>query len=487
MRHADPDLGLLRHLPPVDRLMRAQVWDGAPVSEAARAAVCRDVIAKTRDAVRSGDLRAADAVSRAVTTTLAASVARLARGPLQPVLNGLGVLVHTNAGRAPLSDAAVAAVAATSRSYCNLELDLATGARGSRQSLLRDPLRWLFGAEDALVVNNGAGAVMLALHALCGGRPALVSRGELVEIGGSFRVPDVMRAAGAPLVEVGTTNRTWTRDYAQALDRLDAAGTPAGAMLQIHRSNFRIQGFVHTPSVPELAELAHARGVPLVVDLGSGVVDDLTPWGLAAEPTVADTLAAGADLVLFSGDKLLGGPQAGLILGRRPLVEQLGRSPMARALRVDSMVLAALGETLGSHLRGAATQELPLWRAIDLPVAELEAAGQTLARELGAAVGPAWTLTVVASEAAVGGGAQPGETLPSRALAISVAGHSAARLATCLRAATPPLLARPRADTVQVDLRSLLAGTVSVSAAAAALTSCLVDAQAQLGVPAPPT
>ncbi len=472
------DRSLLRHLPAIDHLKQRACWQPVATSDATRTAMCRDVIAQARAAVDSGQITDAASLLAHVDTALARAVAQL-RGPiLRRVLNGLGVLVHTNAGRAPLSDAALARVVETTGAYCNLELSLETGLRGSRQDLLRDPMRWLFDAEDALVVNNGAAAIMLVLHALSAGRPTFVSRGELVEIGGSFRVPDVMSAAGAILVEVGTTNRTWPRDYGTALDAhvaaqthaaqthaaqphaalAQAASTPAAVVLQVHRSNFRVEGFVHTPTVAELAALAHERGVPLVVDLGSGVVDDLTRWGLQPEPTVRETLAAGADVVTFSGDKLLGGPQAGLIVGKRRWLRQIGANAMARAVRVDGMVLAALEATLRSHLRGRATAELPLWQAMDLDQAALLQLGEGLADRVRLTVGADWDVALAPSEATVGGGAQPGAVLPSWALTLRQPGRSAAALATALRLGEPAVLARPRDLDVWLDLRSLFAG-----------------------------
>lgn len=455
------DRSLFRHLPAVDELKQRACWlivaDEA-LPDATRTALCRDVIAGLRQAIERGELTSPVAIQRAAQRRLEAAIEQL-RGPiLRPLLNGLGVLIHTNAGRAPLSAAALERVTATTGAYCNLELSLATGARGSRQDLLRGPLRWLFGAEDALVVNNGAAAIMLVLHALAAGRSALVSRGELVEIGGSFRVPDVMTAAGVRLVEVGTTNRTWPRDYAAAVAQQLGSAAPVAAMLQVHRSNFRLDGFVHTPTVAELAELAHDQGVPLIVDLGSGVVEDLAQWGLEPEPTVRQTLAAGADVVTFSGDKLLGGPQAGIIVGGGRWITQIGASAMARAVRVDGMVLAALEETLRSHLRGRATTELPLWRAMAVSQAELRALGERLVAAIGALSGAAWQATLAKSVATVGGGAQPGSTLPSWSLVLSSPDRSAAALARALRHASPAVLARPRADAVWLDLRSLLAG-----------------------------
>ena len=284
---------------------------------------------------------------------------------LRPVINATGVIVHTNLGRAPLSEAALAAVQAVAAGYSNLEYELAAGARGSRHDHARRLLCELTGAEDALVVNNNAAAVYLVLAALCQGREVLISRGQLVEIGGGFRIPDVLRQGGARLVEVGTTNRTHLHDFVQALTAETAA------IMRVHSSNFRQLGFVTMPSLAELAALARDRGVLLIDDLGSGTLLDTTPYGLAYEPTVQESVQSGAGVVTFSGDKLLGGPQAGIILGKQAVVAQLRRHPMARALRVDKMTLAALEATLRAYRRGAAATEIPVWRMIAAAGADL--------------------------------------------------------------------------------------------------------------------
>lgn len=456
---------LLRALPAVEAVRRSPCWSGLPGALATTLA--REAIGAVRDAIRAGAIVDVAAVPAA----LAAATARVdadLRGPLlRPLFNGSGVLLMTNAGRAPLAAAALEAIVETARGYATLELDPDDGHRGSRQELVRPLLRWLCRCEDALVVNNGAAALLLALHALAGGRPVLVSRGELIEIGGSFRVPEIVAASGAELVEVGTTNRTHCHDYAAAAAQLAAAGRPVAALLQVHRSNFHQEGFVATPSLAELAAVARAHGAPLVCDVGAGAVEPVAPWGLRAEPTLAETIAAGADLVTASGDKLIGGPQAGLILGRQELVQRCARAPLARALRPCRLTLAGLEPTLRAHLRGEATTALPLWRTIARPLAELQALGDQLAAATLACSEGGWSATIAASEAAVGGGSQPGVTLPSCALVLRRRGQSGEQLRRWLLGLPTPWWARARGDAVWLDLRSLTCGPTDAELARA--------------------
>jgi L-seryl-tRNA(Ser) seleniumtransferase len=394
------------------------------------------------------------------------------QGPLlRRVLNGTGVLLHTNAGRAPLPQVALAALLQTAKGYCNLEFSLQTGRRGSRQDHVRPLLQWLTGAEDALVVNNGAAAVLLALHALARGREVVVSRGELVEIGGGFRIPEVMTAAGCTLREVGTTNRTHLRDVRAVLSqgpavaRQETGKNGVAAILQVHRSNFAIVGFTATPDLSELAALAHTHDLPLIVDLGSGALAPLPevlvgPEGLPhrREPTVQEVLAAGADLVTFSGDKLIGGPQAGLIVGKSKWIQQLASNPMARALRVDNLTLAALEAVLRVHLRGRAEQELPAVRAAALPEPEIEALAVQLLQTLEDRLGEGWVLAIEPADARLGGGVDPLLRAPSRALAVTRTGLAAPKLAKRLRQVDLPVLGRVRGERLLLDVRTLLAG-----------------------------
>ncbi len=449
---------LMRRLPAIDALKKRHSEAATGLPDGLWSQLCREVVQQARTAIVEGEVSDPQGLDGLLQAAIRERLAIL-RGPiLRPLINGTGVLIHTNAGRAPLSAAALAAVAATSGGYCNLEISLATGQRGSRQSLLRPLLRWSCQAEDGLVVNNGAAAVMLALHALALHRPVIVSRGELVEIGGSFRVPDVMRAAGASLHEVGTTNRTHLADYRRAIEDLAEAGTPAAALLQVHRSNFEIRGFTAQPSLAELAELAHEYDMPLIVDLGSGALQSLAPLGLADEPTVAEVLSAGADIATFSGDKLVGGPQAGLIVGQQRWIRRLAGCAMARAVRVDAMVLAALEVVLRSHLLERASAELPIWQSMAHDDDHLLGTARTLAQSLRTGLSDRWQIDAVPGEAKMGGGSQPLATVPSRCLAIGHGAISAEGLERRLRAGQPPVIGRTRGDVLLLDLRSMLAG-----------------------------
>jgi L-seryl-tRNA(Ser) seleniumtransferase len=325
--------------------------------------------------------------------------------------------------------------------YSNLEYDLAAGERGSRTAHLAGLLCRLTGAEAALAVNNNAAAIYLALSALASGREVIISRSQAVEIGGGFRIPDVLRQSGATLVEVGTTNRTYARDYA------DAIGPQTALLMRIHTSNFKLVGFTHETPLCDMAEVAHAHGVAVLDDLGSGTLLPTAPYGLAPEPTVQESLAAGADLVTFSGDKLLGGPQAGLIVGRATLIAKLRSHPLARALRIDKTTLAGLEATLLAYLNGRATSDIPVWRMIAATPELL----RTRAERIAAAIGGG--ATVLACASAVGGGSLPGETLPSFAVAIGGAPDDLARR---LRQGTPPVIGRIADDRLLLDVRTVL-------------------------------
>jgi L-seryl-tRNA(Ser) seleniumtransferase len=353
------------------------------------------------------------------------------------VLNATGVVLHTNLGRAPLAEAALARVQAVAEGYSNLELDLATGGRGSRQDHVAALICELTGAEAALCVNNGAAALVLALAALAGGREIVVSRGQLVEIGGSFRMPDVMRLSGARMVEVGTTNRTRVADYEEAI------GDRTAALLRVHTSNYRITGFTESANLSELAELARRCGVPLIDDLGSGALEPI-----ADEPTVEESLRV-ADLVLFSGDKLLGGPQAGIVLGRPDLVRKLARHPLARALRIDKMTMAALETTLRERLLG---RPGPVQAMLGADPEELRRrAGFWMVKLADRGV----AARLVEAESAVGGGSLPERGLRTWLLAVE---GPASRLAAALRRGDPPVIARIEADQCCIDPRTVLRG-----------------------------
>jgi L-seryl-tRNA(Ser) seleniumtransferase len=385
-----------------------------------------------------------------------------ARAGLRPVLNATGVVLHTNLGRAPLPSAAIAAMAAVAGGYSNLELDLSTGTRGSRSDHCRELLVEVTGGEDALVVNNAAGALLLALGAHAAGRDVLISRGELIEIGGSFRIPDILTRSGARLREIGTTNRTHLEDYRRSLDG------GVAAILTVHRSNFEQRGFVASTEPAAIAGLAREAGVAYLFDVGSGLIADLAPWGLTGEPRVADALGAGADLVLFSGDKLLGGPQAGCLIGRRALVARCREHPIARALRADKVTLAALEATLALYRDPAtAVAEIPVLRMLTLPAAELE----RRAGEVAAACPPALHPEIIAGESAVGGGSFPGATLPTRLVALDPGELGADGLALRLRVGEPALVARVSGGRVLLDPRTLPEG--SAPAVGAALVAAL--------------
>ncbi len=431
---------LLRALPSIEQLLRRPSLESrlSGVPRARAVAALRLAVQRVRGRLLRGEARPfedAD-VDEALRT--------LATPNLRPVLNATGVVLHTNLGRAPLAPEALARVAEVARGYSNLEYDLEEGERGSRYAPVIELLTRLTGAEDALVVNNCAGAALLVLAALGAGREAVVSRGELVEIGGGFRVPDVMRQSGARLVEVGTTNRTRRADYETAI-------TPeTGVLMKVHRSNFALVGFTEEVEVKELAELGRARGVPVIVDLGSGALVPLTGEGLTGEPTVPATVAAGADVVAFSGDKLLGGPQAGIIVGRTALLSRIKSHPLNRALRIDKMTVAALEATLELY-RDGRPEAVPTYRFLTSPPEALRARAERL-HALLAREGVQARVAPLSGQ--VGGGAMPLARLPSFACVLTV-GEPAAFLER-LRGAEVPVIGRLSDGEVLLDVRCLL-------------------------------
>ncbi len=443
---------LLRTLPAIDRLLAtslltelAQSRPQVLIREAAQR-----VVDNLRQQILDDQAPLPELGIQAVAEQVAARVEEMAKPSLRRVINVTGTLLHTNLGRAPLCSDALQAIADVSRGYSNLEYDLVKGERGKRFTHIEELICRLTGGEAATVVNNNAGAVMLSLAALAGGRNAIVSRGELIEIGGSFRIPDIMAASGVGLVEVGTTNKTHYKDYAAAIDNETAL------ILKVHTSNYRILGFTEAVSGEELAGLAHQQNIPVLEDLGSGLLIDLTPYGLPREPTVREALKTGIDLVTFSGDKLLGGPQAGIIVGRLDVIDKVRKHPMARALRIDKMTLAALEATLRLYLDPhKALEQIPTLKMLSLPLAELQKRCDSLLARLTGLFAEAVDSTIIDATATVGGGALPLAELPGRAIALTPRHLSVNELTTRLRRCDPAVIGRVQDDQFLIDPRTL--------------------------------
>ena len=437
-------MGDFRALPSIDQLLQRPAARDLVTrfGAAATTAALRAAVGSARDAIVRGDDASLVAVPDTLLARAAATLAAADRGSLVPVVNATGVVIHTNLGRAPLSARAVERIGEVARGYATLEYDLARGARGSRAVHAEGLLCALTGAEAAVVVNNNAAAMLLVLGALARGREVLISRGELVEIGGGFRVPDVMTQSGASLREVGTTNRTRLSDFTAAI------GPSTALVLRVHPSNFRIEGFTEQPPLTAVVDAAHAAGVAVVEDLGSGNVDAGSPW----EPTVQASIGAGVDLVAVSGDKMLGGPQAGIVLGRKALVERLRAHPLMRALRVDKLTYAALEGTLLEHRAGRAHDTVPVLRMLHTPKAAVTARAGALALALRAG---GWQAPVIAGEWAIGGGSAPGVTVPTSLVQLACPGWSADRLEAWLRARPTPVIARIQDGSVVLDLRTV--------------------------------
>jgi L-seryl-tRNA(Ser) seleniumtransferase len=437
-----------RRPPSVERVLAA-VRETAPYDTdagPAMTALARAVVAAERDRLRA-DPAAAPRTPAELATEVGSARDATADAGVPAVINATGVLVHTNLGRAPGPASVAAGAAALAADYLLLELDRATGRRGARARVAEDHLVALTGAQDAFVTNNNAAAVALAVSLAGRGGGVVVSRGELVEIGGGVRIPDVIRRAGARLIEVGTTNRTRPADFDDAL-----AEGRARVVLRVHPSNFAMQGFTEAPDPAAVAEVAHARGAIVIDDLGSGALLDTAAFGLAHEPMPGERLAAGADLVTFSGDKLVGGPQAGYIVGRADLVARIRRDPLARAMRPDRVTMAAIALTLGLYRSGRATREIPIWRMLATPLADLETRADALVARLGPAVA-----TRVPLRSTVGGGALPGETVAS--MGVALAGRrSATRVLAALRQGDPIVVGRIETDRVVLDLRTVEPG-----------------------------
>lgn len=454
----------LRGLPSVEQLLQTQpavkliTAYGRPLTLQAIRSVLADVRARAStsegQALPDQETILTDAASRLDAWTCPTLVS---------VINASGVILHTNLGRAPLSGNALQAMEAIGRGYSNLEMDLQTGRRGSRQIHPDVLLQRLTGAEAAMVVNNNAAAVLLALAALANRRRVVISRSQLVEIGGGFRVPDVMKQSGAKLVEIGTTNKVRLSDYEQALQE------PAALVLHAHRSNFKMIGFTDEPEWKDIVNLAHSHGVACLDDLGSGALLETEQFGIAHEPTVQESLASGTDLVCFSGDKLIGGPQAGIMVGKAGLVDRIRKHPLARAVRADKLCLAAIAATLLHYLKDEARHEVPIWRMMALQPDQLRQAADKWRKRLGQG-------EVISGMSTIGGGSLPGENLPTFLLALDV--KSPDRFLETLRRQSPPIIARTEADRILLDPRTVM--PEEVGALLAGLTNAL---QKQKGIP----
>lgn len=459
--------GILRKIPPINQLLeleaaisQSQVWPREAVVGAVRL-----FLEEVRSSVLSGAAQIPDSLDE-WNQAVASYFTRWGQEfHLKPAINATGVIVHTNLGRSPLAKVAEEAVARVSGTYSNLEYDLQQGERGSRYAHVEELLVKVTGAEAGLVVNNNAAAILLALDTLAKGGEAIVSRGELVEIGGSFRVPDVMARSGAVLREVGTTNKTHLRDYAEAIN------PETKVVLKVHTSNFRILGFSESVGLQELTELAHGQEKLIIEDLGSGVLVDLSKFGLPAEPTVQDSVMAGVDVVTFSGDKLLGGPQAGIIVGKRAFIDRIKKNQLTRALRIDKMTLAALEATLKLYLLPElALQKIPTLRMLTEPVEVVRERAEKLATALQEAIGEGAKVQVVDDSAQAGGGSLPGTEIPSKAVTLELPGLTAAHLERWLRAQNPPVIVRVSQEQVLFNARTIaeeqipvIAGTVARS------------------------
>jgi L-seryl-tRNA(Ser) seleniumtransferase len=424
-----------RSLPAVHRLLDGYRLQGGTVADEYATPIIRTLL----DRLRAGTepvppMQDIEAIVQAELSTLASP-------RLRKVLNGTGVILHTNLGRAPVSARAAAAMAEVASGYVPLEIELETGKRGGRMSEIDRLMRALTGAEAALIVNNNAAAVLLVLSAVAFDREVIVSRGEAIEIGGGVRIPDVLAQSGARMVEVGTTNRTYARDYAAAV------GPRTAAILKVHPSNFHISGFVHKPQTEELAAVAKSNGVALIEDQGSGVLLDPARFGLSGEVPVSASIAAGVDIVTMSGDKLIGGPQAGIIVGKRELVDRCLKHPLARAVRADKATLAGMAETLRHYIEGEAETEIPIWRMICTSLQSLYDRGTAIQAKLAG-------IELRTTVATIGGGSLPGETLPSVALAL--AGGNLEERMRRLRMGETPVFARIEDDQILIDLRTIL-------------------------------
>jgi len=442
---------LLRTLPKTDEVLASPRL--ADTLAATPRVLVLDAVRASVDEVRARLLagEVADTSADALALAAAGRAALAMQPSLHRVINATGIIVHTNLGRSVLADAAIAAIAEVAASYSTLEYDVDSGERGSRHAHVEALLCRLTGAEAAMAVNNNAAAVMLAIAALSRGREAVVSRGQLVEIGGSFRIPDIMAESGARMVEVGTTNMTHLADYERVI------GSETGLLLKVHSSNYRVVGFTEEVSLAELVELGERRGVPVMEDQGSGVLFDLRPYGLPFEPTLSESIAAGVSVVTASGDKLLGGPQAGLLLGRADIIARLKAHPMARAVRLDKMTLAALEATLRISLdEERALREVPTLRMLTMPQSEIRVRAEALAGRIRDAVGDEASVDVIDEIARAGGGSLPLAEIPTAVVAVASQSTATATIVALLRCGSPAIVARVKEDRVLLDPRTLL-------------------------------
>lgn len=442
---------LLRKIPPVDQLLLRPAIVSC-IDRTGREFVVSEIqrlLQGIRDAILSGEVSAGDLSPEKIEMSLLETVERRLRPKLRTLINATGVVLHTNLGRALLSEAAQKNLSAFSGNYTNLEYDIDSGGRSHRDKLLEPLLQEVLGCEAATVVNNNSAAVYLILNSLACGREVIVSRGELVEIGGSFRIPDIMSRSGAILREVGTTNRTRIQDYR------DAIGPNTALLLRVHPSNFRMLGFVEKPGLRELVNLSREAGIPLVEDIGSGLLVDLKPYGIQDEPVAQESLAAGADLICFSGDKLLGGPQAGIIAGAGKLVGLIRRNPLMRTYRVEKLIYGALEATLASYRLGRAAEEIPVVRMIAMTAADLKKRAGAFARRLKSALPSDVRVSLAEGSSVVGGGSCPECRLPTTLIALEVAHTGPNAIESRLRLQDPAIIVRLEMDRCLIDLRTV--------------------------------
>lgn len=466
----DDKKALLRALPSIDALLRSATGKSLRKTIGAEqlTLLARQVSEELRAEILSGALRTGGDVSTTLVDEAQKRLTRYheqqnARG-VRHIINATGVILHTNLGRAPLSEAARRAIQEASE-YCNLEFDLNSGRRGRRGARAEDLLSMLTGTEAALVVNNCAAAALLVLTVFARGGETIVSRGELVEIGGDFRVPEVMAQSDTRMVEVGTTNRTKLSDYKKAIT------SDTRLIMRVHTSNYRIVGFTHAPTLRELAELVHREGVLLYEDAGSGALIDFTTYGITGEPVIRESFAAGADVISFSGDKLLGGPQAGLIAGRSEIIERLRTHPLYRALRADKLRIAALEATLDAYARDAAASEIPTHKMIAATLEELRARTEAFVRRASAQLPTNVRIEILESESVIGGGAAPTSRLPTQVISVTDRSLNANQIEEALRRWDPPIISRIEGDRVLLDLRTVSkADELTVQAALASLS-----------------